>query len=240
MEQLDQPMELLDQPMGQASQRGSSLPMMQGYRADIARYGGHGIVGTARTIFFNQGLWALAVYRFFHPLVTHPNPLVRKAASPIGAIVQKLAETVSGVLLPNRAEIGPGLYVGHFGPIIINQHARIGANCYLGHNTTLGNSGRSDRVDDDDAPVLGDRVYLGAGAVAIGPITIGDDCVLGANATVTKSLPARAVAVGNPAKIVSMKGSFRYVWYADLDDDPARLASLAIVDAGTESIPETT
>jgi serine O-acetyltransferase len=211
--------------------------MMQGYRADIARYGGHGIVGSARAIFFNQGLWALAVYRCFHPLVTHPNPIVRKVSGPFGAIAQKLVEVLSGILLPNRAEIGPGLYLGHFGPVIINQHVRIGTNCYLGHNTTLGNSGRSDRVDDDDAPVLGDRVYLGAGAVAIGPITIGDDCVLGANATVTKSLPARAVAVGNPASIVSMKGSFRYLWYPGLDEDPARLASLAISQSGAEPTP---
>lgn len=211
--------------------------MMQGYRADVARYTQGGVASQVRAVLQNQGLWALAVYRFFHPLVRHRNPLVRKSAA-VGALLgTKAMEVLTGILLPVRAEIGPGCYFPHFGPVIINQDARIGAYATFLHNTTLGNSGRWDRLEHD-APVLGDRVYFGAGASAIGPITIGDDAVLGAGAVVTKSLPARAVAVGSPAEIVSMRGSFRYVAYVGMDVDPGRVASRAIADAGTEAVPD--
>ena len=210
--------------------------MMQGYRADIARVTQGGVLSQVRAVLQNQGLWALGVYRFFRPLVQSRNPLVRKPAAAGALLGTKAMEVLTGILLPVRAEVGPGCYFPHFGPVIINQDARIGAYATMLHNTTLGNSGRWDRLQND-APVLGDRVYLGAGACAIGPITIGDDAVLGAGAIVTKSLPARAVAVGNPAEIVSMRGSFRYTAYVGMSDDPGWQASKAIVDAGAEPIP---
>lgn len=210
--------------------------MMRGYRTDIARLTQGGVLSQIRFVLTHQGLWALAVYRFFRPLVLSKHAVVRKPAS-IGAFVgTKLMELITGILLPVRAEIGPGCLIPHYGPIIINQDARIGAYSTFLHNTTVGNSGRWTHLVDD-APVLGDRVYLGAGATVIGPITIGDDAVLGAGAVVTKSLPPRAVAVGNPAEIVSMRGSFRYVAYVGMDVDPGRVASKAIADAGTEAIP---
>ena len=211
--------------------------MMDGYAADIARYTEGGMLAKIRTVVQSQGLWALGAYRLLHPLVKSPRWVVRKPASVVALLAMKFMEITTGIMLPVKAEIGPGLYLPHHGTIIINRCAVIGSNVTLMHDTTLGNSGRWDSIDDQ-APTLGDRVYLGAGACVLGKVHIGDDATIGANAAVTKSLPARAVAVGNPARIVSMRGSFRYTAYPGMFDDPARRASLAIAESGTEPIPD--
>lgn len=69
--------------------------------------------------------------------------------------------------------------------------------------------------------------YVGPGACLFGPITIGDDVAVGANAVVTQSLPDGAVALGIPAQIVSRKGSFDYVPYLGMEADAVRTANLA-------------
>ena len=65
----------------------------------------------------------------------------------------------------------------------------------------------------------------GANAVIIGPISIGDDAVIGAGAVVTKSIPPRSVAVGNPARVISEEGSFDLIRFPDMDEDAQRQAS---------------
>jgi serine O-acetyltransferase len=70
-------------------------------------------------------------------------------------------------------------------------------------------------------------VFVGAHAVIVGPITIGDDAMICAGSMVNRSVPARAVMMGNPARVVSHDGSFEYVLYDDMEADPARIASLA-------------
>jgi serine acetyltransferase len=62
--------------------------------------------------------------------------------------------------------------------------------------------------------------------VIVGRITIGDDAVICAGSVVNRSVPARAVMMGNPARVVSYDGSFDYVYYDGMDVDPARRASL--------------
>jgi len=75
-------------------------------------------------------------------------------------------------------------------------------------------------------PTLADRVYVGPGAVIFGPVQIGEDAAIGANAVVTKSVTARAVVAGAPARVVSGKGSFLYVQYRGMEADPDRRRSL--------------
>lgn len=105
-------------------------------------------------------------------------------------------------------EIGPGLYLAHATGIIVNRRCRIGANCNLSHHVTLGQKNREPKMG---CPILGNRVYVGPGAVIIGNITVGDDAAIGANAVVTKDVPACSVAAGVPAKIISQRGSKDYV-----------------------------
>ena len=83
-------------------------------------------------------------------------------------------------------------------------------------------------------------MFIGAGAKIFGSITIGNDVVIGANAVVLKSVPDRAVVVGIPAKVVSMKGSFDIVRYPGMEDDPERQRSLALREVDEARVTEQT
>ena len=171
-----------------------------------------------RTLFLTQGFWASSIYRICRAALGS-TPLAR----PFVAIAQKLVEIVTGISIPAQCEIGDGLYIGHYGSIILAPEARVGHNCSLAQNVTIGVAGSG---DGRGAPIIGNRVFIGAHSVIVGRITVGDDAVVCAGSVVTRSVPARAVTMGNPARVVSYDGSFDYVFYDGMDLDPARRASL--------------
>jgi serine O-acetyltransferase len=113
-----------------------------------------------------------------------------------------------GIDIPYNTEIGPGLYIGHFGGIVVSSQARIGKNCNINHDVTIGVTygGKTPGV-----PVIGDNVYLGPGSKIIGGIILGNHCAVGVNSVVTKSMPDGAVVVGIPGEVASKKGSSNYV-----------------------------
>jgi serine O-acetyltransferase len=175
-----------------------------------------------RTIFLTQGFWASSIYRVCRAALSVGgfwSALVR----PFAAIAQKAAEVVTGIGIPWQSEIGEGLYIGHYGSIILAPDARIGHNCSLAQNVTIGSAPSG---EGRGAPTIGNRVFIGAHSVIVGGITIGDDAVVCAGSVVNRSVPARAVVMGNPARVVSYDGSFDYVFYDAMDVDPARRASL--------------
>jgi serine O-acetyltransferase len=90
---------------------------------------------------------------------------------------------------------GPGLKLPHWGTLVISPAASVGAGCTIHPGTTLG-------IFDGGAPQLGDGVYVGPGAKAYGPVTIGDGARLGANCVVTSSVAADTTVVGIPAREV--------------------------------------
>jgi serine O-acetyltransferase len=113
-----------------------------------------------------------------------------------------------GLAIPYNTEIGPGLYIGHYGGVVVSAEAVIGRDCNINHGVTIGVAygGKNAGV-----PVIGDRVYFGPGCVVIGGIRLGDDVAVGANAVVTQSVPDMGVVAGVPARTISAKGSFAYV-----------------------------
>jgi serine O-acetyltransferase len=113
-----------------------------------------------------------------------------------------------GCDIPLGAKIGPGLYIGHFGAVVVSGHASVGANCNLSHDVTIGMSPRGPRAG---YPVIGDRVYLAPGSRVIGAVKVGDGAAIGANAVVTKDVPPNAVVVGIPARVISESGSADYI-----------------------------
>ncbi|HKB69435.1 MAG TPA: DapH/DapD/GlmU-related protein, partial [Thermoanaerobaculia bacterium] len=139
-------------------------------------------------ILLSQGLWAAAVYRFFYPLVRSRSRFVRLAAHFVSVFAVKAIEVLSGISLCPEAEVGGGLYIGHFGHVVINPRARIGRNCNLSPGVVIGSGGRGEEEGRprEGVPTLGDRVYVGPGAVIFGPVEVGDDAAIGANAVVTK------------------------------------------------------
>ena len=106
---------------------------------------------------------------------------------------------VYGVELPYAAKIGRRLTIEHQGGIVVHGHAVLGDGCTIRQGVTIGNK-TPDRPHD--APTLGDNVNVGAGAKILGAVTLGDGCQIGANAVVVKDVPAGAVAVGVPAKLL--------------------------------------
>lgn len=103
--------------------------------------------------------------------------------------------------IPLAAEIDRDCRCGHRGVgVVIHPQARIGERCLLRAHVVIGGGGR--RGGPTGAPVIGDDVEIGAGAKLLGPIRIGDGATIGANAVVLCDVPAGAVAVGVPARVL--------------------------------------
>lgn len=97
--------------------------------------------------------------------------------------------------IPFSAEIGEGLRLVHPYNVIINPATKIGDNCTLFHEVTIGTNEFSSKPKI--APIIGSNVYIGCGAKIIGPLTIGDNVRIGANAVVTKNIPSNCTVVGH-------------------------------------------
>jgi serine O-acetyltransferase len=157
-------------------------------RADLRAYDGR---------WSAQGYWAMLVYRFGRWRYTvRPVPL-RKLLSAIYHVLFKLVQVVTGIELPCETEVGRGLVIDHFGGIIVSGHARIGDRCRIRQGVSIGLR----HVGDAKAPVIGNDVDIGAGAKLMGPITIGDGVLIGANAVVIGDVPAHSIAIGVPAVV---------------------------------------
>lgn len=185
------------------------MTWLEAYRADVRRYTAYGESGALRQILMQQGLWALLQYRLASSLYRAAMPSILKRPFLLAMVVwQKLIEITTGICLPYTAQIGAGLYIGHFGHIILNSDLVMGRDCNLSQGVTIGVSGRGDRRG---VPFIGNRVYFGANATVAGKIRVGDDAVIGANSLVTADVPDGCTVVGVPAEIVSRKGSQDYI-----------------------------
>ena len=137
-------------------------------------------------------LYAFPEFRsvYYHRLL-HGNPT--------GAVLARSARTVwKGIdgLDMTGTVIGPGLFISHGQGTILSAE-RIGANLQVHQGVTVGWDYRGDR-----RPIIGDDVFIGAGAKILGAVTIGDGARIGANAVVVCDVPPGATAVGVPARIV--------------------------------------
>jgi serine O-acetyltransferase len=119
-----------------------------------------------------------------------------------------------GIAIPYTTQIGSGFYIGHFGGIIVSPDAIIGKNCNISQGVTLGRANRGKRKG---SPVLGDNIYIGAGAKIIGGVKVGNNVAVGANCVLVDDVPDNAVVVGIPGKVISFDGSEGYVNRTDYD-----------------------
>ncbi len=195
-------------------------------RSDFERYRavGEGQGSRLGVVLLTQGFWASTVYRLAHAVHTGiPGRVLRYPLRTVLILASKGIEVLTGIAIPAECRIGPGLYIGHFGPIILHPKAVLGENCNLSQSTTLGM-----RHDGPKAgvPRLGNRVYVGPNTVIIGSIEIGDDAAIGAGSVLLEDVAPRGVVAGNPARRVSRRGSFKLVRYRGMEDDPQRRAAL--------------
>lgn len=122
---------------------------------------------------------------------------IRPVRAIIGAVYRVCVEWILGVELPWRLQVGPHLRLFHGVGLVVNDGAVIGADVTLRHGITIGHA-----MENGPCPVIGDRVDIGAGAIIVGGVVVGDGAVVGAGAVVVSDVPAGAVVVGNPARVV--------------------------------------
>jgi serine O-acetyltransferase len=147
---------------------------------------------------FSQGFWALFWHRFGNwRMVIRPR-ILRLPMTALYKFGAKCTEWFCGIDLPYTTVVGRRVKLEHFGGMILVAR-KIGDDVIIRQNTTFGIASTK---GPKERPTIGDRVDIGAGAVLIGGITIGEDTLIGANAVVTKSQPAGVVVAGVPAKVV--------------------------------------
>jgi serine O-acetyltransferase len=148
------------------------------------------------------GFWALAVYRFGHARFVVKNRYLRLPWTMLYIVLNKIVEVLCGICIGATANIGRRLSIEHHGCIVVHGATVIGDDCLIRQGVTIGNAGYQDPMG---APVIGNRVEIGAGAKIIGRIHIGDEVIIGANAVVVRDVPSRAVVVGVPARIIKIR-----------------------------------
>lgn len=199
---------------------------MSDLRADLDRYRVTDGRSTLVNLWLSPGTVASIHHRAAH-WAWNGRSLAHLAARLPLLVLQRFVEVWTGIGIAPQATIGPGLYVGHFGGVIVNGDAVLGTHVSLSQGVTIGVAGRGAQRG---TPVLGDRVYVAPGAKLFGPISLGDDVAVGANAVVNRDVPARGVVGGVPARLLSTAGSFDFVLYRGMESDPARNAALARVE----------
>lgn len=146
------------------------------------------------------GFWALQIYRLGHLRYKFKCRIIRWPLAIIHIILAKiLSEMLFGVTIGVSAKIGKRLTIEHSGAIVVHGCAEIGNDCIIRQGVTIGNKNIYEPLE---APKIGNRVNIGAGAKILGNVTIGDDVSIGANAVVLKDIPSNSIAAGIPAKII--------------------------------------
>ena len=124
----------------------------------------------------------------------------------IARIISQFSRFLTGIEIHPKAIIGENLFIDHGMGVVIGEKSEIGNNVTIYHMVTLG--GISPSINSDDQrnskrhPTLMDNVVVGSGAQVLGPVVVGKNAKIGANAVVTKDVPENAVMVGIPAKNV--------------------------------------
>lgn len=151
------------------------------------------------------GFRAVAVQRFGVWRMGVRSKLLRAPLTVLYHMMYHKARNGYGIELPYTVTLGRRVIIEHQGAIVIHGSCHIGDDTIIRQGVTLG----SRYLDSPlDAPKLGKRVNVGAGAKILGNVTIGDDAIIGANAVVLSDVPSGQTAVGIPAKILPSKSKY--------------------------------
>jgi serine O-acetyltransferase len=159
-----------------------------------------------------QGLWAMGTYRFGSWRYRLRPAWLRRPFSFFYKVLKVLTQCATGIDLPCEVRLGRRFTIEHFGAIIVSGDTVIGDDVIIRQGVTLGLKNTGQR----GAPVIGDRVDIGAGAKILGPVCIGNDVAIGANAVVLQDVPDNCIAVGIPARILPRRASVKGTTAKDL------------------------
>jgi serine O-acetyltransferase len=167
--------------------------------------------GAWETALTYPGLHALWAYRLAHRLWRHRLRFLARWLS-------WAARVLTGVDIHPAAVIGDRVFIDHALGVVIGETAEVGDDVTIYQGVTLGGTSL---VHAKRHPTVGDRVVIGAGAKILGPITIGDDSRVGANAVVVHSVPANSVVVGIPGRIISRSRTHHDARFRGVEGEPA-------------------
>jgi serine O-acetyltransferase len=169
--------------------------MLTAIRQDIraAKERDPAVPTTLQVIFAYPGVHAIWGHRISHWLWN-------RGARVAARVFAELTRILTGVEIHPGAVLGAGLFIDHATGVVIGETAEVGDDVTIYHGVTLGGTGTD---TGKRHPTIGDRVIVGAGAKILGPIKIGDDSRIGANAVVVKEVPSSSVVVGVPGQIIS-------------------------------------
>ena len=125
----------------------------------------------------------------------------------LAKMISQLSRFFTGIEIHPKAKIGKNFFIDHGMGVVIGETSEIGDNVTIYHAVTLGGISPSIKSDEQRNnkrhPTLKNNVVVGSGAQVLGPVIVGENAKIGANAVVTKDVPANAVMVGIPAKNVN-------------------------------------
>jgi serine O-acetyltransferase len=191
----------MDEP-GSDSRAATPPSQRAALRADLERY-----LSAARVDYAGLRVWthalteygflALCAYRYGRWARTVRPRVLAVPLLAVYYLLEFLVNVLFGIRLSPNADIGPGMYIGHFGGIVVR--GTFGRGCSIAQGVTVGakGAGRS-----GGWPRLGDRVYVGAGAMVIGDVRVGNDVVIGANTVVVQDIPDGSRVVSAPVRIL--------------------------------------
>lgn len=149
----------------------------------------------------NPAFWPVANYRFGRFVMERDSTVVRTVGGKIYGAALFAIRLLTGSEIHREAKIGKSLHVVHCQNVLISPSAVIGDRVGIMHEVTLGSNDTR-----GNAPVLGDDVFVGAGAKILGSLKVGDRARVGANSVVIGDVPEDATAIGAPAKILRYTG----------------------------------
>jgi len=168
-------------------------------KADLYRYDGlTGLKG------FIKGLGDTG-FRYTYLL----RKVIQHKDSPVQRLFYRILKrlfTYRGYHISDEAQIGEGFSLYHRGTVYIGP-IKIGKNCTVSHNVVVGRALKGGKVG---RPTLGDNVWIGVGAVVVGPVNIGNDVMIAPNSFVNFDVPDHSLVIGNPGKIIIKDNPTKY------------------------------
>jgi len=181
--------EVIDFPMrGDRNQNPTDMGLFALAREDLRTHGS----------FFAQGFWAVVVNRLGNWRMDLPR-FLRFPFTLLYNVMYRIVHWTCRIELPYIVRVGRRVRIWHHGGCVLGARS-IGDDVQIRHNVTFGLTGHGDPIHR--LPIIEERVIVGAGAVLLGPITIGHDSVIGANAVVTQSVPPYSLVTGIPGRVI--------------------------------------
>lgn len=152
--------------------------------------------GNIFEVLMYQGLWALWIHQIAHFLYNLRIPVIPR-------LISQMSRLITGIEIHPGAKVGKRVFIDHGIGVVVGETAVIGDDVTMFQGVTLGGTGEE---KGKRHPTIGNGVVIGAAAIVLGNINIGDNARIGAGSVVTKTVPANSTVVGNPARVVVLEG----------------------------------